>query len=440
MTKIIKSVPHSLSSVAARHPLHGIREFANEAERDAHDYSAKDVGKCIKVQSPLKYWLVVGQSGGTATFREMAPDVAAFVAGAFGSAPGTICDGGDSRLSNERPPTSHASSHLPGSADALATGAPGTITPGDDASEGSACFYAKSDHTHAIAPFGSAPGTFCEGSDARLGDDRTASGLRSASTTVAVAAAAAPSAGQVLTATGPATATWQTPASNSVWSPDVQPLSAHGCDDEFTAASLDAKWSTWDPGSLLTATIDADYRSLKLAATGNGSIRYAGIHQPVPDSEYAVYAKVGATGIAPGEFRIGIFVSDDVTANPSTADFRVLEVAVSATLVGWIVDSRTFAAYNGTPSTTDNISNSLYAPIYLRMRCNGTSFAGDFSQDGRSWWQISSRTLGFIPTHFGLCLEPVTNGLAAVGYVEFFRVFSGPGTSAMAATRIGRFL
>ena len=41
--------------------------------------------------------------------------------------------------------------------------------------------------------------------------------LKSATTVVSVAGAAAPSAGQVLTATGPTAATWQTPASITPW-------------------------------------------------------------------------------------------------------------------------------------------------------------------------------------------------------------------------------
>lgn len=44
-------------------------------------------------------------------------------------------------------------------------------------------------------------------------DDRTASGLRSATTVVSVSAATAPTSGQVLTATGGSAATWQTPSS-----------------------------------------------------------------------------------------------------------------------------------------------------------------------------------------------------------------------------------
>lgn len=46
-------------------------------------------------------------------------------------------------------------------------------------------------------------------------DDRTASGLRSATTVVSVSAATAPSPGQVLTATASTTANWQTPSGGS---------------------------------------------------------------------------------------------------------------------------------------------------------------------------------------------------------------------------------
>jgi hypothetical protein len=61
-------------------------------------------------------------------------------------------------------------------------------------------------------PYGTAANTICQGSDSRLSDDRTASGLRSATTVVAVAEATAPSSGQVLTATANNSATWQTPS------------------------------------------------------------------------------------------------------------------------------------------------------------------------------------------------------------------------------------
>jgi hypothetical protein len=57
--------------------------------------------------------------------------------------------------------------------------------------------------------FGDEANEVCEGDDDRLSNDRTASGIRTASGVVSVAAAAAPSAGQILVATGPTAAVWQ---------------------------------------------------------------------------------------------------------------------------------------------------------------------------------------------------------------------------------------
>jgi hypothetical protein len=60
--------------------------------------------------------------------------------------------------------------------------------------------------------YGTSAGTITQGNDARLGDDRTASGLRSATTVVSVSAATAPTTGQVLTASSGTVAAWVTPS------------------------------------------------------------------------------------------------------------------------------------------------------------------------------------------------------------------------------------
>jgi hypothetical protein len=88
--------------------------------------------------------------------------------------------------------------------------------PGTASAEGTATSLARSDHTHALPAYGSAGSTICQGNDARLSDDRTGSGLRSATTVVSVSAAAAPTNGQILTATAGNAATWQTPSGASI--------------------------------------------------------------------------------------------------------------------------------------------------------------------------------------------------------------------------------
>jgi hypothetical protein len=107
-----------------------------------------------------------------------------------GSSSSTVCIGNDSRLSDARTPTSHATSHNAGGGDALAI----------DAVAG----------TGSLRTLGTAATAACAGNDSRLSDDRTASGIRTATNVVSVSAATAPTTGQILKATSATTATWQT--------------------------------------------------------------------------------------------------------------------------------------------------------------------------------------------------------------------------------------
>jgi hypothetical protein len=68
------------------------------------------------------------------------------------------------------------------------------------------------------ADFGTTSGKVTQGNDSRLSDDRTASGVRTATTVVSVSGATAPTSGQVLTATSGTAATWQTPSAAPVTS------------------------------------------------------------------------------------------------------------------------------------------------------------------------------------------------------------------------------
>ena len=91
------------------------------------------------------------------------------------------------------------------------TATPGAATPGDSAAEGAATSLARSDHQHGLPSYGTTSTTFCVGNDSRLSDDRTASGLRTATSVVVVSGATAPTSGQVLTASSGTLATWVTP-------------------------------------------------------------------------------------------------------------------------------------------------------------------------------------------------------------------------------------
>jgi len=86
------------------------------------------------------------------------------------------------------------------------------VPPGTANAEGVSASLARADHTHAVPAYGTVVSTICQGNDSRLSDDRTASGLRTATTVVSVSTATAPSAGQVLQASSSTSAAWATPA------------------------------------------------------------------------------------------------------------------------------------------------------------------------------------------------------------------------------------
>ena len=111
---------------------------------------------------------VVGGSAVTGVAASFSRSDHVHALAAFGSASGTFCQGNDSRLSDSRNPLAHASTHLPGGADALATAAPAAEVVGGSAVTGVAASFSRSDHVHALAAFGSAAGTFCQGNDSRL--------------------------------------------------------------------------------------------------------------------------------------------------------------------------------------------------------------------------------------------------------------------------------
>lgn len=341
---------------------------------------------------------------------------------------------------------------------AIATATAGAATPGDSAAEGTASSFARSDHKHSLPAFGTGAGTFCQGNDARLSDARTPTSHHTTHESgggdaIKLDDLAAPddntdlnvsTAKHGLTPKLPNDSAkflngvggYATPGIGGVqvWFPGAPPSSPSAYDDEFDSVS--GLWSTWDPGTMLSTNgLDTNKHMYKLESTGSGTIRHAGIYQAVPGSEFAIYTRVGLPPFAGASgMAAGLFVSDDIGTNPTTADFRDNVYTQNTTQV--LVASRTWTAYNGSSSLQDS---RAYVLNYLRIRCNGTAFNADISPDGLSWHTITTRTLGFTPTHMGLLLG-IVDAQVGTGYFEFFRVFSGAGTSGRDATNIGRFV
>ncbi len=339
----------------------------------------------------------------------------------------------------------------------------GSATPGDTAAEGAASSFARSDHRHALPAFGSTAGSFCEGNDGRLSDDRAplahnTTHQSGGSDAIKLDDFATPDDNTDLDASPTAhgllrkldndtthflrgDGAWA-PGSGSpqIFFPDAPPETPHACDDEFTAGTIDAKWAEWDVGGLATFSIDTDRRMLKCVGTSDGTVRLAGLYQPVPASEFAFIAKIGSLFQNNGNavFDVGVFVSQDIATNPSTADARTFGIIQYPSI--WGMRGLPWTSYNVVfPDVDLGFLTDLRS--YVRIRCNGTSLEWDTSPDGITWRYQYGEALAWSPSHFGFSFSSAGVGsVSAVGYYDFMRVKSGGSSSLYNSHTIGRFV
>ncbi len=188
--------------------------------------------------------------------------------------------------------------------------------------------------------------TLIDTADARLSDDRTANGVRTATTVVSVSASAAPAAGDVLKATSPSAATWQAVGS----SPHAMGGADHTAD---TLANLNTKVSD--------ATLDDS------SATRTPSVHALGGAEHSADTLANLNTKVSdATLIDTGDARLsdertanavattGSDVNVDASAPPSTG--QILK-ATSATTATWQAVGSSPHAMGGGDHTADTLAN-----------------------------------------------------------------------------------
>lgn len=119
-----------------------------------------------------------GKVGSTSGLPLVTGANGAITAGSFGTSSGTVCQGNDSRLSNSRTPTSHASSHATGGSDAITASsigaaasshAHGNITAaGAIGSTSGLPVITGSSGVLQAGAFGTTSGTFCAGDDSRF--------------------------------------------------------------------------------------------------------------------------------------------------------------------------------------------------------------------------------------------------------------------------------
>ena len=152
-------------------------------------------------------------------------------------------------------------------------------------------------------------------------DDRTASGLRTATTVVVVSAATAPSSGQVLTATSSTAATWQTPSSGSpggssgqliyndagaasgapLWRTNANTVSQH---NGATAQAMEVFNTRIDASNWEKATIKWASNVLEFGTVASGTGVQRNIRIKAPNIEHELTSTCWLRYIYPGDERV----------------------------------------------------------------------------------------------------------------------------------------
>lgn len=283
----------------------------------------------------------------------------------YGSSSGTAAEGNDSRLSNARTPTAHASTHAAAGSDPVtlsesqvtnltsdlagkqASGNYITALTGDVVATGpgSAAATIQADSV-ALGPdtTGNYAGSSSEGGSATQTD-----ALKSATTTVNVSSATAPSSGQVLTATGASAATWQTPTTG-----DTLPV---------TDTTAIAKGSS-DTSKQVRFEVDG------MTASNTGVITTTGTAAAFNTSVTGYSYGAAGIGLGSGSSDL-IFVKDVLNSsgwvaadgtNSAARDVRAQRSAAARFFLGASWAGPYFEAGNGGAIVSNN-AGSLYVPF-----------------------------------------------------------------------------
>lgn len=220
------------------------------------------------------------------------------------------------------------------------------------------------------------------------------------------------------------------------WDPFVPPAAPSTQDDEFPTGALNGKWGTWDPGAVIgSKTCSND--QLVITATGTGSVKWAGIYQAVPGSEYAFASCLSVDCNANEIVEAALFVAQDLVGAPTTADILNGEV-FSAALpsIGWL--SRRWDAYNGSASGATSSIGFPIQGVFVRGRVNGSTVSFDYSANGKAWYTLQpSFAFGSAPLYYGIAIM-VQSAVTATIRADFFRSYAGAGKSAKTGTSLGR--
>lgn len=166
-----------------------------------------------------------------------------------------------------------------------------------------------------------------------------------------------------------------------LWSPDVTPA---GLLSGYERGDGTGGLTAWNPSGTVTMT-EVPFGLVVYGTAGqHGGPRWA-----VPAAtQWSVTTYVVLYATNASNRYGGIWIAEDVVANPTTANLYGIVFEFDASGRG-NVKVQTWTAYNAFVSTVASVSDVGYqGSIYLRVSSDGTNLTTSISQDGIGWLEI----------------------------------------------------
>lgn len=213
---------------------------------------------------------------------------------------------------------------------------------------------------------------------------------------------------------------------------DVPPVTPSSYDDEFNGTTLGAGWTdplTSASGQDNTTTVNAGAMWFEPATTGTSSTgkRVFGIRKNSPSGSFTAWAKIHVASALESDIRAGIFVADSGgkahVAGPFAQDNNAGMIGVST-----YSESSDWSGYDGFLSGT-SFTYGFYHPAWARLRWDSGSSTlyFDFSGDGVTWRNITSRGSLSQPDRMGICIYSNSGAIYANSVMgcSWFRCIDG---------------
>jgi len=213
--------------------------------------------------------------------------------------------------------------------------------------------------------------------------------------------------------------------------PDIPPSSPHAFDDEFTAGSLDAKWTQYGASDLTNNFSNGSYVMRRLS-NSNG---LSGIYQAIPSGAWDWITKlIVPQGVPSGSAGFYLTIFDNAASTATELIAASLDVLTGTGVrvlgIDAYLDRATLDSEldPGVVHAQNTEASMPFSAVYLRVNRNVNAYDFYWSSNGVVWILgnsgIGDITTVFDPSHIGLTVKNTAPGTRDIAYVDWTRIYT----------------